>query len=149
MSNQTNALAIAVEPSALSGAATGTLADFTPSGEPLVDVRGEDGPRRVPARTCVPLSAGDVGATVVVVFEMGDLARPIVLGRLQPASPISAEVEVDGTTVVVSGQEKVVLRCGAASITLNRNGKVVIRGEHVVTHAAGVNRIRGGSIQLN
>jgi hypothetical protein len=41
------------------------------------------------------------------------------------------------------------LRCGEASISLSRDGKVVIRGRHIVSHASGVNRIRGGSVELN
>jgi hypothetical protein len=42
-----------------------------------------------------------------------------------------------------------VLRCGEGSITLTRDGKIVLRGKHIVTHASGVNRIRGGSVELN
>ena len=41
------------------------------------------------------------------------------------------------------------LTCGKASITLHRDGKVVIRGVDVVSRASGTNRIRGGTIELN
>ncbi len=63
--------------------------------------------------------------------------------------PAPGEAHVDGQRVVIEGRDEVVLRCGQASITLRRNGKVVIRGVYVETHAAGVNRIKGGSVQVN
>ena len=40
-------------------------------------------------------------------------------------------------------------RCGKASITLRRNGRVLIRGFRVETRAEAVNRIKGGSVQIN
>jgi hypothetical protein len=42
-----------------------------------------------------------------------------------------------------------VLHCGKASITLTRAGKVIIRGEYVLARSSGVNRIVGGSVQIN
>lgn len=59
------------------------------------------------------------------------------------------EFQIDGDTVVFNAKQSIVLRCGEASITLQSDGKVVIRGIHVISHAKGVNRIRGGSVQLN
>jgi len=59
------------------------------------------------------------------------------------------EVQVDGRRVVLQGDDEVVLRCGKASITLRRNGKIVIRGAYLVSRAEGTNRIRGGSVQIN
>lgn len=58
-------------------------------------------------------------------------------------------VRVDGKRVVLEGQEEVVLKCGEASITLTRNGKVVIRGKYLLSRSSGVNRILGGSVQVN
>jgi hypothetical protein len=42
-----------------------------------------------------------------------------------------------------------VLRCGQASVTLTKAGKVLIRGTYVSSRSSGVNRIKGGSVQLN
>lgn len=58
-------------------------------------------------------------------------------------------VHVDGKRVVLEGQEEVVLKCGESSITLTRNGKVVIRGKYLLSRSSGVNRILGGSVQVN
>ena len=49
-------------------------------------------------------------------------------------------------TVIISGDE---LRCGKASITLTRAGKVLIRGAYLLSRSSGVNRIKGGSVQIN
>ena len=46
-------------------------------------------------------------------------------------------------------KEQLVLRCGKASITLTKAGKVLIDGSHVLSRSSGVNRVKGGSVQLN
>lgn len=67
------------------------------------------------------------------------------------ARPASAQVEVDadGERMMVSAKEQLVLRCGKASITLTKAGKVIIKGSYVLSRSSGVNRIKGGSVQLN
>lgn len=99
---------------------------------------------------------------VVLVFEDGDALRPIVTGLVQPlqlreAAPAArvelpggpTEARVDGKRLTFEAADEIVLRCGPASITLRRNGAVVIRGAHVVSHSSGVNRIRGGAVHIN
>ncbi|MFO0590733.1 MAG: DUF6484 domain-containing protein [Polyangiaceae bacterium] len=61
----------------------------------------------------------------------------------------TATATADGKRVVVEGEEEVSLRCGEASITLRRDGRVVVRGAYVETHASGTNRIKGGSVRIN
>jgi len=58
-------------------------------------------------------------------------------------------VRVDGKRVLIEGQEEVVLMCGDASITLTKAGKIVIRGKYLLSRSTGVNRILGGSVQVN
>ena len=64
-------------------------------------------------------------------------------------SMVGESVKVDGKRVVIEGEEEVVLRCGESSITLQRNGKIVIRGKYLLSRASGVNRILGGSVEVN
>jgi hypothetical protein len=59
------------------------------------------------------------------------------------------EADVDGARVRICARDEVVIQCGKASITLRRNGRVVIRGTYVETHSAGTNRIRGGQVRVN
>jgi len=61
----------------------------------------------------------------------------------------SAYAVVDGKRVLIEADEEMVLKCGRSSITLTRSGKVIIRGAYVSTKPAGVNRIKGGSVQIN
>jgi hypothetical protein len=94
----------------------------------------------IPARACVSLSPEDVGRDVVLLFERGDRTKPIVMGVLQqPGEP---------RAIMLKANERLTLCCGEASVTLHQ-GKIIVRGVHVVTHASGVNRIRGGSVQIN
>ena len=142
------------------------------AGRLLVDFPG-NGRGPLPARATVALdpeaalAAAAGSREALLVFEDGDPARPIVVGLLQPALPTMIDLVldgepaaekapedpqtavIDGKRVVLEGEDEVVLRCGEASITLRRNGKVVIRGAYVESHAAGTNRIKGGSVRIN
>lgn len=138
----------------------GALAPWSP-GEPL---RVRLGRRTVEAETTVELSgaawvalARD-GARVLVSFVDGDPDKPIITGVLR-AVPKTIEVQVplgapeharvDGRRVTLTGRDEIVLSCGEASITLRRNGRMVLRGTAVETASRGVNRIKGGTVQIN
>lgn len=58
-------------------------------------------------------------------------------------------LRVDGKRVVIEGQEEITLSCGEASITLTKAGKILIRGTYLQSRSSGVNRILGGSVQVN
>jgi hypothetical protein len=59
------------------------------------------------------------------------------------------EIERDGDRIVLEADREIVLRCGEASLTLTRAGKVLIRGTYVLSRSSGVNRLKGGSVQIN
>jgi len=88
-----------------------------------------------------------------LMFEGGDPSRPIVMGRMAmpdaQEKPPRIEAEVDNRRVEIEAQEQLVLRCGESSITLTRAGKIIIRGKYVLSQSAGVNRIQGGSVEIN
>ena len=58
-------------------------------------------------------------------------------------------LNVDGKRIVIEGKEEIVLQCGESSITLTKAGKILIRGKYLVSRSSGVNRILGGSVQVN
>jgi hypothetical protein len=68
-----------------------------------------------------------------------------------PAPPpgITFEATIDGSRLRVGAKDEVVIQCGKASITLRRNGRVIIRGTHVETNSSGTNRIKGGQVRVN
>lgn len=59
------------------------------------------------------------------------------------------DMRVDGRRVEIEAADEIVLRCGQASIVLRRNGRVIIRGTYVETRSRGVNRVKGGSVEIN
>ncbi|PZP98687.1 MAG: hypothetical protein DI587_13705 [Variovorax paradoxus] len=114
------------------------------------------GAAAVPARSTVDLHGSHIGARVVMVFEDGDATRPIVMGVLRegagwplPVPPGQVQVGVDGERLLVNAHEQLVLRCGKASVTLTKAGKVVIEGSYLLSRSTGANRVKGGSVQLN
>jgi hypothetical protein len=136
------------------GVTVGSLVAMTDDGRtPLVVYPGQTGTAAVRARSVVDLHGAHIGREVVLMFAG---AEPIVMGVLREGSgwpveerPGAVSVDADGERLVVTAQEQLVLRCGSASITLTRAGKVLIEGEYLSSRSRGVNRIKGGSIQLN
>jgi hypothetical protein len=123
---------------------------------PLVIYPGQPAGAALPARSTIDLHGGHVGQQVLLVFERGDPQRPILTGLLRPAlawpladPPGQVEIDAGGERLLVSATKQLVLRCGKASITLTDCGKVLIAGAYVSSRASGVNRIKGGSVQLN
>jgi hypothetical protein len=126
-------------------------------------VQLEPGGPSVAARLAVPVTRERIDAAIadcqqtVVSFENGDRARPIIVGFIEtvPGPAQSAEsrpvveADVDGKRVRVTAQDEIVLQCGNASVTLRRNGRVIIRGTYVETRSDGTNRIKGGQVQIN
>jgi len=126
---------------------------------PLVDF---DGNRRGPVharqvgpsiRRDKPAALGALQHEVVLLVDARPNRPVVLLGLLQPIGVTTGlpdlEARVDGQRVEIDGRDEIVLRCGEASITLRRNGRVVISGVQVETRAKGVNRIKGGSVSIN
>jgi hypothetical protein len=139
--------------SVIPGVMVGTLTGFEEAGAPLVTLGVGTERRPTQARSTVQLTVSQIGHEVALVFEQGDLARPIILGCMRPQSRANREgkleATLDGEHVVLSAEREMVLRCGKSSITLTRAGKVIIRGAYLLSRSSGVNRIKGGSVQIN
>ena len=144
--------------SALPGAATARLHGFDLEEQPLlVGLPGLPN-ELVAGRTTVSLLRQQIGASVVVLFEQGDVRRPIVVGVLQgsgvplPAAPMPAPLvsaQVDDERIVLTAEREIVLKCGEASLTLTRAGKVLIKGTYVLSQSNGRNKITGATVEIN
>lgn len=134
-------------PARVEGVIIGRLTGFDGQGAPLVEARELAREGGVAARSVVTLGEEHVGREVALLCEGGDRARPLVMGLLH--APRAVRAEVDGERVEVVAEREIVLRCGDASITLTRDGKVLIKGVYVLTRAQTVNRIQGGSVKIN
>jgi len=152
-----SAAAALTAPAPIDGVVIGELlAIVEASKTPLVRFAGAPDGAAVKAQSTVDLHGVHIGTQVVLMFEHGDPSRPIVLGVLRGTAgwplddkPAQVDVDADGQRLVVSAKEQLVLRCGKASITLTKAGKVLIEGSYLLSRSTGVNRIKGGSVQLN
>ncbi len=142
---------------ALSDVVIGVLAGIDNQGVPLVVFPNSLSEIAIAARSTVLLTADDIGREVALLFESGDAARPLIIGRIQgrvtAAQPapqqLPLNVEMDGESISLSAKKDITLRCGKASITLTKAGKILIRGSYLLSRSSGANRIKGGSVQLN
>jgi len=133
----------------IDGVAIGVLMGFD-GDAPLVVFPGNPREAAVPARSIAPVDYAMIGAEVALMFEDGDPLRPLIVGRLvEPARGAPPQVFRDGEVVRVTGGERIELRCGSASLIMEKDGRITLRGTRLVSHASGTNRIRGGSVQLN
>ncbi|ATB51309.1 DUF6484 domain-containing protein [Corallococcus macrosporus] len=145
----------------------GWVAGASADGALWVDFKGN---RRGPllARTTVVLASEVIRRASVarqgalLLFENGDPSLPVLVGLLQRSlsAPLTEalldslgagprEARVDGKQVRLEAREEVTLKCGKASLTLRRNGDVILRGVNIQTEAEQVQRIKGGKVQVN
>ena len=139
----------------------GRLAVFVAGSAPLVDFPDNQSGRLLPSRTIVSLQSSDVGREIALGFEDGDTERPIILGVLQDFTSVTSEPhdeqrpaeiqrrQIQPETLCISAARELTLQCGKASITLTAAGKLLLRGAYLLSRSSGVNRIKGGSVQIN
>lgn len=123
---------------------------------PLVLYSGQPGQAAVPARSIVDLHGDHISRRVLLMFESSGEGGPIIAGILRDepgwkhaGRPDHYEVQADGERLIVTAKEQLVLRCGTASITLTKEGKVLIQGTYLSSRSSGVHRIKGGTVQIN
>lgn len=124
---------------------------------PLVVFSGNPQDTAIPARSLAELSSDMIGSEVALLFEAGDLRKPLIIGRIvdpttkkaRQSESVETHVVRDGETVKITAAERLELRCGKSTIIMEKDGHLTIRGTHLVSHASASNRIRGGSVNLN
>ncbi len=154
----------------------GTLIGFDNNGNGLVNYSKNQSNEPIVAISTIALSQNQSGRQVALLFADGNPDKPVIMGlihsplhelienfeieigdsetakavnKTETASLQVDDVHLDGKRVVLEGKEEVVLKCGEASITLTRAGKILIRGKYLLNRSSGVNRIMGGSVQVN
>ncbi|MBW2636334.1 MAG: hypothetical protein JRC86_02200 [Deltaproteobacteria bacterium] len=151
----------------IDGVRVGKIVNADESGQVFVDFPGNtQGPISARFTNSTKLDilrqAASAGQEVLLVFENNDPKLPIIVDTLYSLvdeitesstialeTEISKDVLIDGKRVTFDAKEEIVLRCGKASITLSKAGKVLIRGAYLLNRSSGVNKIKGGSIQIN
>ncbi|MEE9382900.1 MAG: DUF6484 domain-containing protein [Nannocystaceae bacterium] len=136
-------------------ATIGELLDPAGPNGPRVRLVGTDGSEQsLDALTTVSLTSAERGRSVVLMFINGDPRTPVITGLVEPARERPAakrrqKIELDADALLLTADSTLTLKCGKSSLTLTRDGRVIVRGVHLLSRASSVNRIRGGSIQLN
>ena len=118
---------------------------------PLVVFPGNPQETAIPARSLAELTSSMIGAEVALLFQDGDPGRPLIVGRIvDPARNASApQIIRDGEQLRITANERIELRCGKATIIMEKDGRITLRGTYLTSHASATNRIRGGSVNLN
>ncbi|MDA7746355.1 DUF6484 domain-containing protein [Psychromonas sp.] len=148
----------------------GTLTSVDGFGMPYVDFPQNPSAQSVAAISTLTLSVKESMRQVALMFNQGDLTKPILMGLIH--SPLQSMIEsfdqtsdsenvelagtldldnvqVDGDKVIFEAKQEMVFKCGESSITLTKAGKILIRGKYLLNRSSGVNRIMGGSVQVN
>lgn len=153
-------------PSDIEGTRIGKIAGVDADGRILVDFP-KSGLAPVSARLTSTAEeklrrASPLGRDVLLVFENNDPKRPVIIDTLyslldeitdhsahDQQAKCPDEVTVDRKRILFDAEEEIVLRCGEASITLTRAGKIIIKGNYLLSRSSGANRIKGGSVRIN
>lgn len=135
----------------IDGVVIGIFLGFGDDASPLVVFPGNPQETALPARSLTELTSDMIGSEVALLFQEGDAMKPLIVGRIvDPVRKTTApQIVRDGERVRIIGEERIELRCGKATILMEKDGRITIRGTYVTSHASAANRIRGGSIDLN
>ena len=145
----------------INGVVIGYLSEAGEQGQVMVYFPGIPKDEPLAAISTEDLSDKKPGDKVALGFVNGNPAQPIVLGLIQnPFEDHKApekvtdgserlDVLLDGDKLTFRADREIVLQCGKSSITLTRAGKIILKGAYLSNHSTGVNRIKGGSVQIN
>jgi len=106
----------------------------------------------------IPLEQHD---PVLVVFENRDPSLPIIIDyiidNIEPeykVLPYNIENSLSSSKThykhqIIEAESEVIICCGESSITLRKDGTIIIKGVKISSRAATTNKIRGGSVSIN
>jgi len=142
----------------IDGVVLGELASVSKLG-PRVRYPGCPSADGLLARTAARVRKSDVGRGVALLFEGGDPALPILVGLLhhEPAKTPAAEhpalqslvIREHADRIELTCKKAISLACGESTLIITPQGKILLRGKHLLSSAAVLNRIRGGSVRIN
>jgi hypothetical protein len=101
------------------------------------------------------------GDRVLIWRDSGGSRLAVVIGRLGPSQAASCpgSLREDATErqsgaeiqeeLVLEARRALTLRVGQGSITIRDDGKILIKGKDLVSHAQRMNRIKGGAVSIN
>jgi hypothetical protein len=149
------------EPQGAHSFLTGHLRGLDAEGRPLFQPEGSD--EVVAVSIGVELSDGVIVKAIrrqrrAMVIRTADetprwflvgLVRERIGEKARDAKPGRLEVTVDGEKVKFEAEHDIELKCGQASLTLRYDGRIELRGTHILSASRGPNRVKGATIALN
>ncbi|MEZ6117686.1 MAG: DUF6484 domain-containing protein [Pirellulaceae bacterium] len=137
----------------------GTLVGISASGVPLVEFSGNDsGPQEALSAiqlSCKDEACGHIGREVMLHLEaeggrivlMSFLHERLVADRQDSTS--SQSDSQNKRSLHLEADSELRLTCGKSSLVMKKNGKVLLKGIDIVSHAESRQRIVGGEIKIN
>lgn len=75
--------------------------------------------------------------------------RGYVFGKVEAYQEMPKAKEGPPDALRFTAQERIELRCGDGSLILRADGKVIVKGNEVVSCARGVNKVKGAAVRIN
>ena len=92
------------------------------------------------AQTTEALNSYHENAQCTIVFNQGDITKPIITGIIQ---------EDNATPLVLSCEDGILLESGSVQITLEPTGVLNLQAPLINSQAYGPYRIKGASVKIN
>lgn len=108
----------------------------------IVTVSEDSALRLAPDDVVVILHGLDADGADLIVGRVGESLAPA------PTSP-KPDIAPLPDTLVIEAKEALILRVGDGSITIREDGRILIKGKDLVSHAQRLNRIKGGAVSIN
>ncbi len=134
------------------GARTGTVIELAEGGEVGVVLPGQP-----PVRLrCQVLQTADratltlaLGARVLVLPPPAGETFGVILGLLAPYHAPVEETKPIPERLELVAQQELELTCGESSIHLHADGRVIVKGQDILSRARRTQKIRGGTVHIN
>jgi hypothetical protein len=123
----------------------GRILAITSEGEIMVEREGD--------LSCITCDFLRTSSAPLPELNQGDLVlyavdesidRGYVLGIIQKYTS-----EEDPRYLKINAKESIELRCGNSTMIMNKEGKVIVKGNEVVSRARGINKIKGAAVKIN
>lgn len=107
------------------------------------------GGRRCDLTDTTRLAMLEPGDEVLVWLPAAMNERGVILARTGPPRVEAPSPDEPPAILVVEARQALILRVGDGSITIREDGKILIKGTDLVSHAQRMNRIKGGAVAIN
>jgi hypothetical protein len=89
------------------------------------------------------------GDDVLIWRDSEQADTGLILGRIGPSHvTVAAEDEIPDE-ILLEAKHSLTLRVGDGSITIRKDGRILVKGKDLVSHAQRMNRIKGGAVSIN